>query len=139
MLRAMKEDTKPRTNVLTWIGFAASAVLAIGWALDRTTLASEVAKARAQQSAARAELAEISAARPEAPPALPQLQLEPAPDTQGAANPSELETVRSELSSARTELTATKQALSDADDTRAEVGRKLAACHEALNQLQASR
>jgi hypothetical protein len=139
--RSMMDETKLRRSPITWIGFVVGVVLAIGWFVDRRRLDKELDKAHSEQAAALAELAAVPAPAPAAAPAeLPSMRVDraaalPAPE----AAPTELESVRSELTSARTELTATKQALSDSDDTRIEVGRKLQACQASLMQLQASK
>jgi chromosome segregation ATPase len=136
----MTDQTKLRRSPVLWIGFVFGIAFGIGWFADRSRLDDELAKARSERDAARAELAVAASAPALAPAAFPTVQVEraaalPAPE----AAPTELESVRSELTSARTELTATKQALSDSDDTRLEVGRKLQECQQSLNQLQAAR
>ena len=132
----MTDQTKLPVSPVTWIGFVLAIVLAIGWYADRSSLDKELTQVKAELAAARAERAEAPTAAM-APAELPSLQIDraaalPAPE----AEPSELASVRSELTTARTELNATKQALSDSDDTRLEVGKKLQACEASLRQLQ---
>jgi hypothetical protein len=136
----MSDRTHRKSLFVTSLGFVIGIALAIGWYADRSRLNQALEKAQSERAAVLTERSAVPAAAPETAPAEPAFaQAGHAPLAEPDETATELASLRSELSSARTELKATKQALSDSDDTRAEVGKKLQECQSSLNQLGAAK